>query len=212
MSSFFGKWYYSTFFRVTELLFFYLVLPLLTKWYISGMYIIIPLLTTAVLFFVFLWHDPTFDNKILYTLNKYPWKKAALRFLLLAAFAVGFTWYFYPDLFFQYPLKNTHNYLLTLGLYPFLSVIPQEVVYRSYFFHRYRDLFSQQWIFLFSNAFLFGFLHVIYNNWFAPIAAFTFSWIFIYNYLKTKSLVNVCIEHYFYGVALFTIGLGKFFK
>lgn len=204
--------YQSNTFRAAELLIFFILIPLLTKWFITGYYIIIPLMVTAVLFFALLWKDKSFDNKRFYILAPYPWKKAALRLLLISGLMILFTYYFYPDLLFRYPIQNTKNYLLTFLLYPFLSVIPQEMIYRCYFFHRYQKLVSKTWMLTLGNALLFGFLHIIYNNWLAPVAAFLVSWLFIYNYLKTKSLVNVCIEHYFYGVALFTIGMGKFFK
>ena len=62
-----------------------------------------------------------------------------------------------------------------------------------------------------SNAIIFELTHFIYDNWVAPIATFLVSWIFIFNYLKTRSLINVSLEHYFYGLIMFTIGFGYFF-
>lgn len=203
---------FSTSFKIIELLTFFILLPLLTKWYISGFYIAIPLLIVFGLFLLVLLKDPSFDNKILYTLRPYDWRNAVMRFLGIAVVAFLFTWFVFPDLLLQFALENTDKYFLMLLLYPFVSVIPQELVYRTYFFHRYRNLFPNEKLMYLTNALLFAFLHIIYNNWLAPIAAFLGSWIFIYNYSKTKSLVNVCIEHYFYGVGIFTLGLGKFFK
>ncbi len=212
MSTYLTRLYSSKTWRIAELLIFFILIPLISKWFITGYYIIIPLMGTAILFFALLWRDKSFDNKRFYRLSPYPWLPALLRLLLVSGLMILFAYYFYPDLLFRYPVENTQNYLLTFLLYPFLSVIPQELVYRCYFFHRYQKLIPQKWLLATANALLFGFLHIIYNNWLAPIAAFLVSWVFIYNYLKTKSLVNVCIEHYCYGVALFTIGLGKFFK
>jgi hypothetical protein len=156
--------------------------------------------------------DPGFDNKILYRLDKEYLRKSIVRVLVITLLLVWFTWWVFPYLFFYYPVEDFEDYLITFFLYPIASVLPQELVYRVYFFHRYKLLIPEKYLLMLSNAVVFGLTHFIYDNWVAPIATFLVSWIFIFNYYKTKSLLNVSLEHYFYGMIMFTIGFGYFFS
>lgn len=203
--------YHSKAGRIGEWLLLFIILPLITKYFITGLYIVVPLLLVCVYAFVLLIKSVGFDNKKLYEWHVYNWSGAALRFFIIAVAGFAFTYWVYPELFLELPRQKTDRYLLLLGIYPFLSVIPQEVVYRSYYFERYSGLLSEKYLRL-SNALSFGFLHIIYGNWVAPILAFLASWIFMSNYLRTRSLPVVCVEHYFYGVLVFTTGLGDFFR
>ena len=112
----------------------------------------------------------------------------------------------------MYPLRNFEGYLITFFLYPLASVLPQEIIYRVYYFHRYRKLVPETSLLMLSNAIIFGLTHFIYANWVAPIATFLAAWLFIYTFFRTKNLLNVSLEHYFYGLIMFTIGFGHFFQ
>jgi len=109
-------------------------------------------------------------------------------------------------------VEEFKKYLITFFLYPVASVIPQEIIYRVYFFHRYKELVPEKYLLMLSNAIIFGLTHFIYGNWVAPLATFLVSWIFIFNYFRTRSLMNVSLEHYFYGLIMFTVGFGFFFQ
>lgn len=197
---------------VLEFLFFYVSVPFIADEYLEGWNRIIPLIIIAIIFLFFLLSDPGFDNKILYEFDKYYLRKSIPRILIISILLVWFTIWIFPYLFFQYPMENFEGYVITLFLYPIASVIPQELIYRVYFFHRYKTLIPERYLLMLSNAIIFGFTHLIYDNWVAPIATFLASWIFIFNYLKSKSLLNVSVEHYIYGFIMFTIGFGYFFQ
>ncbi|AHM62640.1 abortive infection protein [Flammeovirgaceae bacterium 311] len=96
-------------------------------------------------------------------------------------------------------------------MYPFWSVIPQEIVYRTWYYQRYGDLFASQRTSIFVNSLLFGFAHIVFGNGVAIVGAFLVSLIFSHTYTKYNSLLVVSIEHFFYGVMIFTLGMGKYF-
>lgn len=208
----FKRIYRSTPYMVMEFLLFYVFIPFIANRFLDGWYKIIPLLFIAIVFLILLLRDPYFDRKILTRLDKYQLRKSVARVIVITILVVWFTFWIFPDLFFQYPMQDFTGYLITFFLYPIASVIPQELIYRVYFFHRYEELVPEKYLLWLSNAIIFGLTHFIYNNHVAPIATFLVSWIFIYNYYKSRSLINVSLEHYFYGLVMFTVGLGYFFQ
>ena len=132
--------------------------------------------------------------------------------IIITILLVWFTFWIFPELFLVYPVENFQSYVITFFLYPLASVFPQEIIYRVYFFHRYHEVVPEKYLLMLSNAIVFGLAHFIYANWVAPIATFLAGWIFIYNYYQTRSLLNVSLEHYLYGLIMFTIGFGYFFQ
>lgn len=204
--------YLSATFMVGEFLLFYVFIPFITIYYFDGWLKILALLAISLLFLIFLFRDPSFDRSVFFRLDRTYLKRSIGRIVSISVLLIWFTWWVFPDLFFIYPIQNFWGYVLTIILYPVASVIPQEIIYRVYFFHRYRNLVPEKYLLMLSNAIIFGLTHFIYGNWIAPIATFLISWIFIFNYLKTKSLINVSLEHYIYGLLMFTVGFGYYFQ
>lgn len=131
---------------------------------------------------------------------------------LIVAFALTLICLFLtPKSLFSFPMRKPHFWLIVMLLYPFLSAFPQELIYRTFFFHRYKILLKNEKTALFANAILFSFLHIIYDNTPALIITFLGGLIFARTYEKSKSLPLVTLEHALYGCWLFTIGLGGFF-
>lgn len=206
------KVYFSQVYIVSEFLLFFVFIPFIANRFLEGWLKIIPLLLIAAFFFILLRMDSHFDQKVFLRLDKDHLRKSVGRVIFITVLLVWFTWWIFPDLLLYYPREEFEDYLITFILYPFASVIPQELVYRVYFFHRYRKIVPEKYLLMLSNAIIFGLTHWIYGNWVAPIATFLVSWIFIFNYLKSKSLLNVSLEHYFYGLVMFTIGFGYYFQ
>jgi membrane protease YdiL (CAAX protease family) len=95
-------------------------------------------------------------------------------------------------------------------LYPLLSALPQEYVYRRFFFARYQSLLGNRLLEV-LNIILFGGLHLIYGNWEAVVLATAGGVLFTRNYKKNDSLLAVSVEHALFGMWIFTVGLGRFF-
>lgn len=139
------------------------------------------------------------------------YKTILLRFLLIA---IGTTAVLYftnkADLFNVISTKPL-LWLQFSGVYILASVIPQELLYRSFFVKRYKALFANDNYFILINALLFSFGHI----WFQSITVLAFTFIggllFIKTYLQSKSIYAVLIEHALYGVWLYTVGYGELF-
>lgn len=138
-------------------------------------------------------------------------KPMLLRFIPLALFLAGFTYAYNPDRLFGFVSHAPERWALVMLLYPILSALPQELIYRSFFFHRYKELFSCPTTLLLVNALLFGYAHILFKNPIAVTFTIIGGWLFAQTYHKTKSLWLATIEHALYGNFIFTIGLGWYF-
>lgn len=201
------------FLKILEIIIIYICLPLFVKYQLElkGMYKVIPVVVIAVIMVIVLWNDKGFNKKILFRWVPVQWSNVWLRVAGLTLLTFLVVYFFYPHLLFQFPQDKWSTYILALALYPFASVIPQEIAFRVWYYHRYQDVFSSTKLSIFLNSLCFGFVHVVFDNWIAMLGAFVFSFFFSYTYRKYKSLPIVATEHYLYGVVIFTIGLGKFF-
>jgi len=133
------------------------------------------------------------------------------RFALLGTLTVLFVLCCYPQLFLTYPREHFVYWLIIMFLYPLLSALPQEIVFRAFFTYRYEALIPDRLLLLLSNALLFAYVHCVYGNVIAPFFSFLGAMMFMSTYLKTRSLLMSTIEHVLYGNLIFTLGLGNFF-
>ena len=100
--------------------------------------------------------------------------------------------------------------------YPLFSVYPQGLIYRAFFFHRYRRLFAlnpmaQSRIMILLSAATFALMHIVFHNWIALALTFPGGILFAVRHRNTRSLCVSSLEHALYGCFLFTVGLGQFF-
>lgn len=137
--------------------------------------------------------------------------RVLLRFALLAALVTLAVWQFAPHSFLSFPRQRPGFWLLIMVLYPVLSVWPQELVYRSFMFHRYRPLFGGGLRYVIASALAFGFAHVMFLNWIAPAMTVIGGALFATSYRRHRSLALSCLEHALYGDMIFTVGLGMYF-
>ena len=115
------------------------------------------------------------------------------------------------DIFSDVLRADPHKWLIIILLYPFLSALPQELIFRVFFFHRYKNLIYNQGILTIFNAMLFSFSHIIFNNWTALILTFVGSMLFSFTYKRSNSLLVVTLEHALYGGVILTVSLSRFF-
>jgi uncharacterized protein len=121
-------------------------------------------------------------------------------------------WLARPAQFLSIPLDQVEIWVALMLLYPLISVLPQELIFRSFFFHRYGPLFrGQPWLAIGVNGALFGFAHLIYGNYEAVVLSAALGLLLAYRYARTRSLWAVCVEHTLYGELAFAIGLGHYF-
>ena len=110
------------------------------------------------------------------------------------------------------PRERTGLWLLILLVYPLLSVQAQEIMYRVFFFRRYAVLFrSRPAMGLVVNGLLFGYAHLIFENWLAVLLTGGGGLLFSWRYQRSGSYWAVVLEHSLYGCLIFTVGLGQYF-
>ena len=130
-------------------------------------------------------------------------------FLVLLGLAVRF---FAPDLLFSFVKRAPWFWALVMLAYPLVSVYPQELLYRAFFFHRYQPL-VRFWLDPCSlparwpsdSSTLFSEIGC------AVALCVAGGLLFAFTYQHSGSLLLTCIDHALFGNFIFTIGLGRFF-
>ncbi len=137
---------------------------------------------------------------------------------ILAIFAVAapaltlFAWHDNPRGFLAFPRYAQGIWVMVMVLYPLLSVTTQEIMFRVFFFSRYRHLFgSDIQAAIMLNAVLFTFVHIIFRNPTTLVISFLGGLLFAWRYERTRSFWAVALEHALYGDLIFTLGLGRYF-
>ena len=94
--------------------------------------------------------------------------------------------------------------------YPILSALPQELIFRPLFFHRFGSLFPDRGTAVLVNAAVLSFAHLMY--WSIVVAVLTLigGWIFARAYLL-RGFLSAWILHGIAGNVLFTVGMGAYF-
>ncbi|HOY72965.1 MAG TPA: CPBP family intramembrane metalloprotease, partial [Tenuifilaceae bacterium] len=139
------------------------------------------------------------------------WPGLILRVVAATIVIVVFSYYLLPDKFLIMPREQPLMWAMIMIFYPVWSAFTQEVIYRTYFFHRYGAAIPNEKVLALVNGLLFGFLHIIFRNWVAVIGATLMGLLWAFSYLKHRSLLVVSIEHSIVGDMLYTFGLGYFF-
>ena len=96
-------------------------------------------------------------------------------------------------------------------LYPWFSVLGQEILYRPLFFKRYGGLFPSETIAVLANALLFAFAHAFFERWITFFLTLGGGLIFAVIYTRTKSFSAVFVLHWIAGGIVFTSGMGWYF-
>lgn len=150
-----------------------------------------------------------YRNKVkIFNNNKYSDRNVIIT--LVAIFIFSFSYYYDPNNFMVFPKENPSTFILVIFLYPFLSVVPQEIIFRKYFFFKFSDIMPQKYL-IFINGLVFSLAHVFFNNYVAIIFTF-FGGIYLsWSYLKSESLTLVIYEHTLFGIFIFASGLGRYF-
>jgi len=137
---------------------------------------------------------------------------------ILGVFVVGggavayYVAHVYPDWFLEFPRNRPATYQRIMLLYPAMSVVVQELVYRTFFFHRYGALFGRAWwLAILLNGVLFGLGHIVIGTELAVYGTMATGTLFAWRYVVTRSFWAVFIEHTLWGALVFTVGLGRFF-
>ena len=141
---------------------------------------------------------------------KTEWRRVLVTYALAVPLLAGLLWLLKPEALFSLMSRNPKVWMFVMIAYPLVSVIPQELVYRFFFFERYRPLFGCGTGMVIASAVVFSYGHIAFRNWPAVVLTFFGGLLFARTYQRTSSLMFVAIEHALYGCALFTLGFGEF--
>lgn len=202
--------------RALEFVGLFILLPLVIAWQgeTTRRWIIPQLLLITALCLILLWRDESFDRRRLLVWPR-PWRPCLLRIAALLLIGGAALWALatqLPEVHpFSLPREQPVLWLAILLLYPLLSALPQELIFRVFLFHRYRDLFPGPWILPLVSAGVFALAHLVLGNWVALLLSFAGGLLFAYTYARTRSLGLVTLEHGLWGDWIFTLGMGRHF-
>ena len=200
--------------KVAELVLFLVIMPLLVVLAPLKLPHIPLLLCGGVFAAVRLWPHVSF-RRLLARPPRHWWRGPCVRAGLVAVAVTVFVLLNRPEAFLSFPRQRTGMWALVMLLYPVLSVVPQEIIYRVYIFEKFFSDSRQEKMAIFVSAVLFSWVHVVYAGYFAMISTALAGGVLGYGYSRSRkhpgALWGVLLEHSLYGMLVFTVGLGQYF-
>ena len=208
-----GKEQGSRIYLLTELTLFFVFFPLvlfLEGDLIHPSKILLPLVILIFLILRFrtdftwkeLWHFPVSWSSLLFHL--------AIA-LLVSLVLLGWVYFFDRNNLFNLPAGNWKLWLMMSIFYPLFSVFTQEIIFRTYFFKRYQNLFGNGLHIILASALVFSFAHIFYFHPVSMVLTFILGVYLGLIYQKTRSVLFASFLHGVYGNMVFTIGMGHYF-
>ncbi|MBO9455600.1 CPBP family intramembrane metalloprotease [Paracoccus sp. R12_1] len=159
---------------------------------------------------ILLWRTGGFDWRSLIRGHRIPWLEVLG--IAVATLVSGslILWFSRPDALFAMARARPDFMLLIWCFYPFLSALPQELIFRPLFFHRYGGLLPPGKAAIAVNATIFSFAHLMYWSWVVAILTFAGGWIFARAYLR-HGFPAAWLLHAVAGNILFAVGMGYYF-
>ena len=142
--------------------------------------------------------------------RRVPWGQALAVVAAVLATGVALLTTLRPEALWALPRHNPGLMLAIWALYPLLSALPQELVFRALFFHRYALILPRGRAAIALNAAIFSFAHLMYWSWVVAVLTFVGGWFFARAYLK-RGFPSAWVLHAAAGNALFTVGMGVYF-
>lgn len=110
-------------------------------------------------------------------------------------------------------IQSNPSLMLAIAFfYPFLSALPQEIVFRPLFFRRYGAILPRRSdLAILLNAAVFAFAHLMYWSWVVALMTFAGGLVFAYSYRIRGNFPEAVVAHSLAGIVVFALGLGVFF-
>lgn len=197
------RWY-----LVPELIILFIVVPMLYLFDAIPVHKIIPLLALLVYCgCILLIKKPANPNRFSIQAN---WKIIIAIFIVTGMVVYLFIYlYVNEGLFADIPGNRKLFYMILM--YPLLSAFPQEIIFREFFFYRYRAIFQSEVWMLIINILLFSFAHIYFASSIVIIFTLVAGAIFAITYMRTRSLLVVSIQHSLCGLMILSSGLSQHF-
>jgi membrane protease YdiL (CAAX protease family) len=111
----------------------------------------------------------------------------------------------------SFPRRETFAWAAFALIYPVLSAYPQELIYRTFFFHRYGGVFRNRARLIWASSLAFAVMHLVFQNAVAPLLSLPAGYLFATTYARTRSTLAAGIEHALIGNLVFAVGMGAYF-
>lgn len=139
------------------------------------------------------------------------WRIVAIFAVLTAFVSAAILTVLRPHSFFILYRTSPWVWLAVMVLYPVLSALPQEIVFRPLFFRRYGPILPRDRGALVTSAAVYSLAHLLYWNWIVVVMTFAGGLAFAWAYEVRRSFPMAVILHAVAGNILFTVGTGMFF-
>lgn len=161
---------------------------------------------------VLLWLTPGFSwNDLTRGWNRIDWRLVGLFAAATVAVAAAVVVALVPEAAFRLLRSNPAMMAAVALVYPFLSVLPQEIVFRPLFFRRYGEILPPLHPAIALNAALFSLAHLMYWHWVVAAMTFAGGLVFAWAYEARRNFPMAFVLHAVSGVIVFAMGLGVFF-
>ena len=173
---------------------------------------LLPLLLAAGIVTIVLLRDPSFERARFRrpAPGALRLRMRVVRWLISAVILAAGLWAWAPDRLLALPRHNTALWAVVCVLYPVVSVVPQGVLYRAFFHHRYASLFGADRGMALAGTLAFSWAHIVFLNPVALVLTLVGGWFFARTYQESKSVPAASLEHAAYGDLVFTLGWGSY--
>lgn len=199
--------------RLLEFTFLFIALPLFCVFELIPFGIFLFFLITLLWCVCVLFFDTTFDKQQLWKQTALgPHLKRILSTYVIACCLIALAIYLYDNkLLFVYVRERPVLWIALMIMYSLFFVYPQELIYRTFFFHRYRTFFSNRLMMIGASAIVFSYMHIVFQNTVAIVLTLAGGVLFAKTYSDTKSTFASSLEHALYGCFVFSAGLYSYF-
>ncbi len=161
---------------------------------------------------VLLHNTPGFTwAELRYGWRNWSWAEVVLFTIAMAAFCSVLVLMARPGAAFDL-LKHRPELLAVIWIgYPLASALPQELLFRTLFFRRYRAILPEGRSAYLWNAMLFSLAHLMYWSWVVAAMTFAGGLLFFWAYRRRGSFFYAVLLHAIAGNIIFAAGLGVYF-
>jgi len=134
-------------------------------------------------------------------------------FILVICFLLmlGYVVLFERENLFNLPRAHPWIFVAMCLFYPLFSAFGQEVIYRTFLFRRYGQLFPRDRHFVLASGITFSFLHIVYYDPVSMILTLAGGLYLARIYQQTRSVLFTAVLHGLLGIMVFGVGLGQYF-
>ncbi|OIQ29047.1 MAG: abortive infection protein [Bacteroidetes bacterium MedPE-SWsnd-G2] len=137
------------------------------------------------------------------------WKNTAIKLFVIMLLTTGYVFIFDKAHLFDVLINKPLLWINVVVAYSVFSVYPQELIFRTFYFQRYKRHVKNDFVFILVNALVFSLAHLFFKSVLVHVMTFIGGVLFALTYRKTNSTLLVSIEHAIYGSWLFTVGMGN---